>query len=437
MPPRSRRTEILDIAADLFATSGLRTSIQEIADACGIVPATLYHHFDSKEAIIIELVRRCQDDLGAAAADARATLVDDDPATLEERVITFGREIAPRAVRHRATLILTLDEPPTTASDELVSLSHQMPTAVDDAMFEILRSGSAARAVRRGVDLRLLAQRLCQALLHFAIGDSYQRPDADEIPALRCRLLLDGLAASTDAVWGLGRSVAIDAADRAIAAVDEDEVDDKRLAHLRVVARTEFGRRGFDNTTMRDVASASGINTAIIYRYVHSKEELLASVMQSYRQKRTTAWDAVMRSSASPLEKLDALIWVNIAMMARFGDEFRVELGLLRRGPGRFHPGESSPAELHSVMASAAELRSVTSLLASGERGHELRLVHGTPETYAPSVFEAIWVPEAIVLAAGTRGAQDFARSTLLAGAPTRHTGQEDGAGDRVSGRTA
>jgi len=54
----SRRTEILDTAAALFASSGLRTSLKEIADACGILPGSLYHHFESKEAIIVELVER-------------------------------------------------------------------------------------------------------------------------------------------------------------------------------------------------------------------------------------------------------------------------------------------------------------------------------------------------------------------------------------------
>ena len=67
----TRRTEILDTAAALFASSGLRTSLKEIADACGILPGSLYHHFESKEAIIVELVERYHDDLDAIA-DGRA-----------------------------------------------------------------------------------------------------------------------------------------------------------------------------------------------------------------------------------------------------------------------------------------------------------------------------------------------------------------------------
>ena len=38
-----RRAEILDTAARLFASSGMRTSLKQIADACGILPGSLYH----------------------------------------------------------------------------------------------------------------------------------------------------------------------------------------------------------------------------------------------------------------------------------------------------------------------------------------------------------------------------------------------------------
>lgn len=73
----TRRTEILQTAASLIATSGLRTSLQEIADAAGILPGSLYHHFESKEAILVELLRRYHDDLDRIAEQALNRL--DDP----------------------------------------------------------------------------------------------------------------------------------------------------------------------------------------------------------------------------------------------------------------------------------------------------------------------------------------------------------------------
>ena len=61
----ARKADILATAASVFATSGLRASLQEVADACGILPGSLYHHFESKEAIFIELVEQYQAELDA------------------------------------------------------------------------------------------------------------------------------------------------------------------------------------------------------------------------------------------------------------------------------------------------------------------------------------------------------------------------------------
>src|SRR6266852_3643628 len=62
-----RRNEILVTASQVFASSGLRTSLQDIADACGIQPGSLYHHFESKEAIVLELLQRYHAELDRVA----------------------------------------------------------------------------------------------------------------------------------------------------------------------------------------------------------------------------------------------------------------------------------------------------------------------------------------------------------------------------------
>src|SRR5581483_2224454 len=74
----TRRTEILQTAASLIASSGLRTSLQEIADAAGILPGSLYHHFESKEAILLELTQRYHDDLNRIGQQAQARLDQPD-----------------------------------------------------------------------------------------------------------------------------------------------------------------------------------------------------------------------------------------------------------------------------------------------------------------------------------------------------------------------
>lgn len=57
----SRREELLDIAGRLFAERGFRnTTVRDIADAAGILSGSLYHHFDSKEAMVDELLENFQ-----------------------------------------------------------------------------------------------------------------------------------------------------------------------------------------------------------------------------------------------------------------------------------------------------------------------------------------------------------------------------------------
>ncbi|MFF0541885.1 TetR/AcrR family transcriptional regulator [Nocardia thailandica] len=54
----TRRAELLGLAAGLFAERGLRaTTVRDIADAAGILSGSLYHHFDSKESMVDEILQ--------------------------------------------------------------------------------------------------------------------------------------------------------------------------------------------------------------------------------------------------------------------------------------------------------------------------------------------------------------------------------------------
>ena len=62
----TRRDELLQIAARLFAERGFRnTTVRDIADAAGILSGSLYHHFDSKESMVDEILQTFQQELFA------------------------------------------------------------------------------------------------------------------------------------------------------------------------------------------------------------------------------------------------------------------------------------------------------------------------------------------------------------------------------------
>jgi AcrR family transcriptional regulator len=407
----TRREEVLETAATLFASSGLRTSLKEIADAAGILPGSLYHHFDSKEAIIVELVRRYQDDLDRVAKEAVDALDELDPRPAEERIVELGEAIAACAVRHRAALLLTLYEPPTSSGDELADLARQTPTAIYGAMSKILDKGRAVNQIRGGIDLQLLAERICQSMLHVGVGVFHRSQAAHHLPAQKCRVFLHGVAVRLPSKSALDRSAAMQAARQVIAPWGERDDDDDRVAHVRAVARAEFGRRGYEATTIRDLASAAGLSPGTVYRMFSSKDELLLSIMEAYSDHFATAWDAVVGSDASPIEQLDALMWVNINVLDRFSEEFKIQLAWLRQSP---------PTTLDLGLSLGRQLQQLKTLLAAGEKAGEIQVEGSSADARVRSLYELMLTPETIVRTAGTRAAQALGRETVLRGAAPR-----------------
>jgi AcrR family transcriptional regulator len=56
---QDRRDLILTSAAELFARKSIAaTTVREIADAVGVLSGSLYHHFESKDAIVAEVLSR-------------------------------------------------------------------------------------------------------------------------------------------------------------------------------------------------------------------------------------------------------------------------------------------------------------------------------------------------------------------------------------------
>lgn len=409
MPVSSaRRTELLETAARLFASSGLRVSLKEIADACGILPGSLYHHFDSKEAMIVELVRRYREDLDRIASRTLDTLRHSDPMSVEDRIVELGRSIARCGVRHRAALLLTQYDPPAASGDELARLARQMPIAVEGAMLELVRQGRAAGVVRSGIDLSLLSDRLCRSMFHVGVGVSHMTPGAERVPELRLRILLHGVARNAPSNVELDRSAALRAVQDVVDSWgDHQEAADGRVVYLREVARREFGRRGFEATTMRDIATAAQLSTGSVYRSFSSKDELLRSIMRSYSAKVRIVWDAALSSESPSLEKLDALIWANIHVVDRFSDELRIQLAWLRQSP-------PSTADLGPSFN--WHLRQLKALLAEGMRSGDLFVGGPTADMRARCVQETTTCPPSVV-SAGIRTAQSLARETVLRGA--------------------
>jgi AcrR family transcriptional regulator len=103
-----RREEILDVAAQCFADRSYpAASMNDIATACGTSKARLYHYYDSKEAILFDLLDRYTQRLLALIGEAEATAQRqglDDRGALHALIRSFLGEYESSATRHVALL---------------------------------------------------------------------------------------------------------------------------------------------------------------------------------------------------------------------------------------------------------------------------------------------------------------------------------------------
>lgn len=403
----TRRAEVLEIAASLIATSGLRTSMHDIAAAAGIQTGSLYHHFDSKEALLVELLRGYHTELDLLAARTLAAL--DDPAARPgfARIAALGGEIAHCAVTHLAAIQISMYETPS-SNPELIEWTRRRPAAILEAMYQTLRAARWAGYLKPDTDLRVLADRICQTMLRTGLDVMRHNAATERVATLSCRIILEGLAVERLSDTDLDSSAAFQAADAAISGwTDDDESENDKVAHIRAVARREFGRRGYEGTTVRDIAAAAGIGHGTVFRLIGSKDELLASVVNSFGEKVEAGSRRVLRTGSTALEKLDALSWLNINALDRFGDEFRIQLAWMRQIP----PDAPNPSVDFPM-----RLKQTKTLLASEIKAGAIKVDDVPTEMLARCVIGLQWIPENILREVGTRAALVHVRDTMLRG---------------------
>lgn len=84
---------------------------------------------------------------------------------------------------------------------------------------------------------------------------------------------------------------------------------------LTDVARQLFARQGFENTTMNDIAEASGKGRRTLYTYFKSKDEVYSAVINGELTRISSTFLAVARKQLPPLEKLVELMFAHLSLM--------------------------------------------------------------------------------------------------------------------------
>ena len=81
------------------------------------------------------------------------------------------------------------------------------------------------------------------------------------------------------------------------------------------IARQLFAKNGVANTTMNDIAVASGKGRRTLYTYFYSKEEVYSAVIESELERLSDKLDEVAAMKMRPLDKVIELIYTHLIMI--------------------------------------------------------------------------------------------------------------------------
>jgi TetR/AcrR family transcriptional regulator, cholesterol catabolism regulator len=148
----TRRDELLAIAAALFASKGFRnTTVRDIADVAGILSGSLYHHFDSKESMVDEILRSFQQELFGRYDEILASHAD--PRTKLERAVRVSFDAIDQ--HHSEVAIFQNDAAYLGTLDGFGYLDERHAQS-REVWMTLLREGVAAGVLREDLDIDLV-----------------------------------------------------------------------------------------------------------------------------------------------------------------------------------------------------------------------------------------------------------------------------------------
>ncbi|HMG25606.1 MAG TPA: TetR/AcrR family transcriptional regulator [Acidimicrobiia bacterium] len=189
-----RREEILALAAKIFADKGYAsTTVREIADAAGILSGSLYHHFDSKESMLDEIMHGFLD---RTVTQYRATVAEGgDPLEMLRALV---REAFGSLGENPAALAVMINE-----FNFLVQFPHfaylrEGAEETERLWVGVIDDGMRAGMFRSDIDPRMIYRFMRDAIW---ISVRWYRPDGryrpEEVADFYLELLFDGLVAGS------------------------------------------------------------------------------------------------------------------------------------------------------------------------------------------------------------------------------------------------
>jgi len=382
--------------------------MREVAAASGILAGSLYHHFPSKESIAVELVEDYHADLGRAVRDFQPGRGEDGGPGPVAALRAFARDIAEVSGRNRAALQITMYDAPTTASPSLKTAVRAEPASVDQHWQSLIADATAAGAIDERIDPRILRHVLRDTLPKAGVMVlEHGEPTGGAAAFADCviSIILDGLA-TAPAPRSPASRVVTEA--RARWAAEAEARLRERPGMILDVARAQFAQRGFEATTMRDIADAAGISAGNIYRYFDAKDAMVTAILSEFSDRLLEAYQDVLAASASAVESLEAICW----LLDQAGRQFSREIDMLK-GNGKVL---SLDVASHYRDGARARYALLVGLIGRGVETGEIRDV-AAPALVAACVREIMWAPMRSMAPIAPARVREFIRHAILAGA--------------------
>jgi hypothetical protein len=131
-------------------------------------------------------------------------------------------------------------------------------------------------------------------------------------------------------------------------------------------------------------------------------------VLTEYAARVDQGWTAVLKSRSSPIEKIDALCWIDINAVSTFREEHRIQSASLLYVP---------PASKDLGLSFSSQLARLSGLLDQARRAGQVTSFGSSRDLRARCTYALIWVPDNIVDWLGPAETLRFSRQTLLRGA--------------------
>ena len=99
---------------------------------------------------------------------------------------------------------------------------------------------------------------------------------------------------------------------------------DRRHDALVAQAARVFAQRGYDQTTMQELAASMGLATGALYHYFAAKEQLLRAICDQLMEPLSDQARALRSEPADPAQRLRAVVRLWVAHVAAHRDHMRV-----------------------------------------------------------------------------------------------------------------